>query len=414
MFNVAIINIKKLIKSVIKLIIAIFIIAMIFAYIKGNRLKFSNRNTTNSKLKFNLGKILNLNVSYTDLIANNIILFKLEQERNVVLSSKNILSSEFAMFGESDDFLVGENQENFYANNINLGNSNIVDNDILNNNKNNENIDNINTIQNNNENESIDKNGNNSNTNENINVDKNIGINMDSNTDNNTNGSNINIDGENNLANLDGNNLNDLFEDNNNEETNNQIVANTIIEDIPNVLKTKVIDENNKKDVYTNIYKTVKVRNESSYKLTQEMLTPNVDFNNKKDILIFHTHTCESYTQTANSQYVETANFRTTDLNYSVAKVGDVLTDYLTSMGYNVTHNKTYHDYPSYSGSYNRSYKTVSKLLSGDSWTEFVIDLHRDALGSSSEYAPSIKIRRRGRCSSYVCYWDRWWWIRTS
>ena len=157
-------------------------------------------------------------------------------------------------------------------------------------------------------------------------------------------------------------------------------------------LPTQVIEVNNKKDVFTHTYGGVKIKNESKYELTEEMLKPTVDFNNKQDILIFHTHTCESYTPTANKNYVSSGNFRTTDLNFSVAYVGEVLTQHLTNKGYNVTHDQTYHDYPAYSGSYNRSYTTVKKLLSGDTWTEFVIDLHRDALGSTGEYGPTVKI----------------------
>ena len=84
-------------------------------------------------------------------------------------------------------------------------------------------------------------------------------------------------------------------------------------------------------------------------------------------------------------------NFRTTDLNYSVAKVGDVLTDYLISYGYNVVHNKNYHDYPSYSGSYGRSQSTVESILSNELNADIIIDLHRDAISDSS-YAPSVKI----------------------
>lgn len=174
------------------------------------------------------------------------------------------------------------------------------------------------------------------------------------------------------------------------EETKEEVVENTP-EDI-HTLTTQVIEENNKVDKFTNNYGSVKIRNESKYELTEEMIRPTVDFNNKKDIIIFHTHTCESYTPTEKYNYVSTGNFRTTDLNFSVAHVGEVLTERLTERGYNVTHDQTCHDYPAYTGSYNRSYATVDKLISGDVWTEFVIDLHRDAMGSSSEYAPSVRI----------------------
>ena len=134
----------------------------------------------------------------------------------------------------------------------------------------------------------------------------------------------------------------------------------------------------------------VKLRNESDYNLEKEITDLNVDFN-KQDILIFHTHTCESYTPTEQYSYDSTGNFRTTDLNYSVARVGDELEKYLTSYGYTVIHDKSYHDYPSYNGSYNRSLVTVENLLETYSNTDIVIDLHRDAIGDNT-YAPKVKI----------------------
>lgn len=156
--------------------------------------------------------------------------------------------------------------------------------------------------------------------------------------------------------------------------------------------ETKVIKENNKTDTFNTRYKNVKIRNESSYTLTDEMLIPNVDFENKKDIIIFHTHTCESYTPTEANNYVSSGNYRTIDLNYSVARVGTELTNNLRSLGFNVTHDTTYHDYPAYTGSYTRSLATVKEILSKNSDSEFIIDLHRDAIGSMSNYAPCVQI----------------------
>ncbi|MBO4815667.1 MAG: stage II sporulation protein P [Clostridia bacterium] len=59
-----------------------------------------------------------------------------------------------------------------------------------------------------------------------------------------------------------------------------------------------------------------------------------------------------------------TGNYRTTDLNYSVARVGTELTNYLQNKGFNVEHNTTYHDYPAYSGSYSRSLRNGTKSIS--------------------------------------------------
>lgn len=155
-------------------------------------------------------------------------------------------------------------------------------------------------------------------------------------------------------------------------------------------LTTEVL-ETNVPEKYTSEYNGVKIRNETdNIKLTKEMLTPNVEVNTK-NIVIFHTHTCESYTPTENFKYKESGNFRTTDINYSVARVGTELTKYLEHYGYNVIHDTTLYDYPSYSASYDRSLKGVAKILEENENTDVVFDLHRDAIGDSS-YAPTVKI----------------------
>lgn len=175
-------------------------------------------------------------------------------------------------------------------------------------------------------------------------------------------------------------------------ENNEQAITQDLGEEVPFSLQTNVITSNNKTDKFTNEYNGVKIKNESSYNLTEEMLIPNVDFTNKKDIIIYHTHTCESYTPTEANNYVSSGNFRTTDLNYSVARVGTELTNRLINMGFNVHHDTTYHDYPAYTGSYTRSLSTINGILQNNKDSQFVIDLHRDALGSSSTYGPTVQI----------------------
>ena len=140
----------------------------------------------------------------------------------------------------------------------------------------------------------------------------------------------------------------------------------------------------------TDIYGKVQIRNQTGYILNEQMLQPNIEVE-KNNIIIFHTHTCESYTATEQNQYEASGNYRTIDLNHSVARVGDELTNYLSNYGYNVIHDKTYHDYPSYTGSYARSLKTVEKIMK-DNKADVIIDLHRDAIGSNSEYAPTVRI----------------------
>ena len=176
------------------------------------------------------------------------------------------------------------------------------------------------------------------------------------------------------------------------KEEKEESIENNVITNIDTSLPTEVISANNKKDTFTNTYNSVKIKNESKYQLTDEMLIPNVELSNKKDIIIYHTHTCESYTPKENNNYVASGNFRTIDLNYSVVRVGTELANNLQARNFNVIHNTTYHDYPAYTGSYTRSLSTIKNILNENKNAEFVIDLHRDALGSDSSYAPSLKI----------------------
>ena len=108
-------------------------------------------------------------------------------------------------------------------------------------------------------------------------------------------------------------------------------------------------------------------------------------------VIIFHTHSCESYTSSEKYPYTPTGNYRTTDLNYTVTRVGTELENQLKNYNFNVVHNQDYHDYPSYNGSYTRSLKTVEGILETVP-SDIIIDLHRDAVGSRSDYAPTVKI----------------------
>lgn len=155
-------------------------------------------------------------------------------------------------------------------------------------------------------------------------------------------------------------------------------------------IKTEVVTQNPIKESYNVEYGKVKIKNQTSYTLTQDILKPDITIDNK-NILIFHTHSCESYTPSEKYQYTQTGNYRTTDLNYTVTRVGTELESYLKKYNLNVVHNNSYHDYPSYTGSYTRSLQTVENMLQTTS-SDIIIDLHRDAIGSRPDYAPTVKI----------------------
>ena len=171
------------------------------------------------------------------------------------------------------------------------------------------------------------------------------------------------------------------------EESSNDIVEET---GINKELTVTEVDNSGVNPRYTDEYNGVYINNSTNYTLTQEMLTPDVEINKSK-VLIYHTHTCESYTPTENYQYEASGNFRTIDLNYSVARVGDELQKYLETYGCNVIHDKTYHDYPAYNGSYSRSLITAENMVNSNQDADIVIDLHRDAIADET-YGPRVKI----------------------
>ena len=175
--------------------------------------------------------------------------------------------------------------------------------------------------------------------------------------------------------------------DNNEQNTENK---NEETQPVSTDVETQVVTQNPIKENSNVEINGVKIKNETSFEINNSIMDTGLDIN-KKNIVIFHTHTCESYTPTEQYNYQQTGNFRTTDLNYSVAKVGDELTNHLMGYGFNVIHDKTYHDYPAYTGSYTRSKVTVENVLKSNP-SDIIIDLHRDAIGSKSNYDPSVKI----------------------
>ena len=156
-------------------------------------------------------------------------------------------------------------------------------------------------------------------------------------------------------------------------------------------VQTEVITPNPISDGSNTSIGSVKIKNETDYQITEDMFNTDDLTIDNKNIILFHTHSCESYTSSEKYPYTPTGNFRTTDLNFTVTRVGTELETYLKQYNYNVVHNTDYHDYPAYNGSYTRSLKTVENILQTTP-SDIIIDVHRDAIGSRSDYAPTVRI----------------------
>ena len=176
----------------------------------------------------------------------------------------------------------------------------------------------------------------------------------------------------------------------NKEETNKANNLENNSETLEPGTKTEIVTPNPIKDGSNTQLGNVKIKNETNYELTEDLYTSEIQIENK-NIVLFHTHSCESYTSSEKYPYTPTGNYRTTDLNFTVTRVGTELETYLKKYNYNVVHSTDYHDYPAYNGSYTRSLKTVENILQTTP-SDIIIDVHRDAIGSRNDYAPTVKI----------------------
>lgn len=110
-------------------------------------------------------------------------------------------------------------------------------------------------------------------------------------------------------------------------------------------------------------------------------------------VLIYHTHTTESFEPYVRDFYDASFNYRTTDETKNMVMVGDEIQKQLEAQGIGVVHARDIHDYPSYNGSYERSRETVTKILEEYPSIKVVLDIHRDAIANDSgAYQPFVEI----------------------
>ena len=118
-----------------------------------------------------------------------------------------------------------------------------------------------------------------------------------------------------------------------------------------------------------------------------------ISLDGSPQVLIMHTHTTESFEPYERENFDVTFNYRTTDPSKNTVMVGDKIAQELEDAGIGVIHDTTIHDYPSYNGSYERSAETVKKILKENPSIKVVLDIHRDALGSSDNIMqPTVTI----------------------
>lgn len=111
------------------------------------------------------------------------------------------------------------------------------------------------------------------------------------------------------------------------------------------------------------------------------LLTESLDWDLRGEgprVLILHSHTTESYAQTAD-RYEETSPYRTLDTGHNMIHLGQIVAEILTEAGIGVIHDTDFHDYPSYNGAYTDAASSTKDYLEQYPTIELILDLHRDA-----------------------------------
>lgn len=128
---------------------------------------------------------------------------------------------------------------------------------------------------------------------------------------------------------------------------------------------------------------TVELDNETDYDPDiGTLLTAPLNWDLEADhptVLILHTHGTESYTPSPGEDYEESSAYRTLDENYNMISVGSLVADRLETAGIQVIHDRSFHDYPSYNGSYTNARASIEEILAENSGIRLILDLHRDA-----------------------------------
>ncbi|MBR6614041.1 MAG: stage II sporulation protein P [Clostridia bacterium] len=124
----------------------------------------------------------------------------------------------------------------------------------------------------------------------------------------------------------------------------------------------------------------------------EELMNMKVELKKAEDkILMYSTHTSESYTNSDLYKFKYSSTFRSKDAKYNMLSVMHILNETLKEKGITTVMDKTSHDYTSYNSAYKNSMNTLNKNLKEHSHFGLVIDVHRDA-SSDLTFGPKLKI----------------------
>lgn len=152
--------------------------------------------------------------------------------------------------------------------------------------------------------------------------------------------------------------------------------------------KGEIVEKTYDKSNATSVYKNILVRNNTPShsinieKSLNEPLNLNLTDYTKPTVLIFHTHTTESYELIDEGWFSPDYPTRHDDPNQNMVRVGNAICEELEKNNIGYIHDTQIHDHK-YTGAYDNSRETVLKILEENPTIQIVIDVHRDAIHQS-------------------------------
>ncbi len=150
-------------------------------------------------------------------------------------------------------------------------------------------------------------------------------------------------------------------------------------------------------DSVTDSFGRVKVKNTNKTGIDiEKKLKEKPDLSVSKDkpaVLIFHTHTTETYQLLDRGFYEEGFMTRSNDKGRNMVRVGKAIAEQIEKAGYKVIHDTAVYD-SKYSGAYARSRKGAEEVLKKYPSIQVVLDIHRDAIQRTdgTKIKPTAKI----------------------
>ena len=124
----------------------------------------------------------------------------------------------------------------------------------------------------------------------------------------------------------------------------------------------------------------------------KELFEREVNLTKKSDsVLLYCSHTSETYKNSENFKFEYTGNYRTKDGDYNMLSVASIISSALNDRGFTTIFDTTPHDYTSYDNAYKNSMKTINNNLEKYSRFGVMIDVHRDA-ASDLSFGPKVEI----------------------